>query len=702
MTMKKKLLSILFLTGAGVGATTLALTEATGLSSVFAQYSPATAGTWVHYSQALPGEAAGAYANFGVREYWVECGGAYQFTAPSVDPSNIKEGGTNYDFAEFGNWDPRYIVPINAHTNAFDSVLYDTTNGSASFGEVYNMKSAGSFTAAAGTAFPGVGETKKVLWLRDNPTGPSFYADTLGATRVFKNSGEYYSVFIANKTYEADEYLDGLYVFGADVTLGTNFNGATDLWTERTDRGFRGTLDGRGHTITCPESYNGGMFSMLLGATIKNINYASVKLPSSSSAYAIFACQAHDCIFSNLSFEITQDAYATDDFRYGTLISRYTYNNLFENIKIAYQSGITVHKAVLGYGPSNFTNVFDNVIVQADNATHVLGTAQTSYADGLKGYQSVLNSAVLIDAARQDVHVNSAGTIALTTGETNVGTISSISVVSYKGNSFDLGSDLSDLVIPAELKNTPADHGQAMVTITNTSDESFCLPVTLVTEYLATKNDLALIRGANLGTKVFGYFALTADIIVDYSDGGIGADVQPAYTLNGNENGFYGDLDGRGHRIAGNISTAKFGVVPGLRGNGEIKNLVVNNTGMTGYGEYPALTYRPFGSSATSTVKMYNLSVTANLQGSNGTNYKGILCANLCKNAVLQNIKVSTLKENATADNVANAVVYLMPLTANILVLRYNHIVWDTVTAKTNQFIEDSATIPAGVTINLH
>lgn len=50
--------------------------------------------TWVHYSSRNP-----TYADFGIKEYWIECGGGYQFEAPLA--ANIQEGGNNPDTSEF-------------------------------------------------------------------------------------------------------------------------------------------------------------------------------------------------------------------------------------------------------------------------------------------------------------------------------------------------------------------------------------------------------------------------------------------------------------------------------------------------------------------------------------------------------------------------------------------------------------------------
>ncbi len=676
----------------------LALGLATGLSDsvpAFAQYNPATAGTWVHYDMSLPGEATGAPNGYGVREYWIQCGGGYQFSKPSVSDSLIKEGGKDYDFSEFptNGWDPRMIIPSNESTGKFMSVLYDTTDGRQFFGEV-SMMSGFEYTAAS--ELPGVKETKKVLWLDNNGTRPSFYADTIGATRVFNSYYNFRTVFksAAGTAYAADEYLDGYYLLSSDLTIDTNVNypDVSLSWSDATDRGFSGILDGRGHSIDGGgvSYFNGGMFGFLTGAEIRNITFDKIKL--TGSAYTAMAVQAHESIFSNITFNFDQITSTSKN--YGSIILRYSQRNLFENITINAATGAN-SPCLFGTVGSNLTNVYDNIIYKGDSIAPVAvkdGNYDISVVQ--KGYQFVPNSSTLISRERQDIFVNSTNAIALDVGDVEVGTISSIDVTVGEAT-YSLGDNLNNLAIPDELKAKPEDHGQGLVTITNSNSETFTLPVTLVTDYISQNSDLAKIRGYNLGTEVHGYYALTNNIIVDYSSSGIGKTSSGDYSTTGN--GFYGEFDGRGYELAGNIGDAQCGIVTAVKNEGVLKNLRIKNTGYTGY-NYSSLIGRSQGSSTQHQIKIYNIDVEATIAGSN-TGRTGILSKDYINNAQFMNINVNTPARDGV--DVSSFDVSLFPVNYINASTRFNHITWNTASgAATTRVIAGIDAIPYGVTIN--
>lgn len=101
--MKKK--NKIFLIGAAtVSACAICFGAAIGLASSKQLLAGATgSGQWVHYSrrEATPSQ-------LGIREYWVECGGVYQFEAPEgVTPT---EKGSDYDLSGFVENDDRYFT----------------------------------------------------------------------------------------------------------------------------------------------------------------------------------------------------------------------------------------------------------------------------------------------------------------------------------------------------------------------------------------------------------------------------------------------------------------------------------------------------------------------------------------------------------------------------------------------------------------
>ena len=89
-----------------LGASTLAIGAVVGVASSkkagFRAFADPVQGEWHHYSQKAP-----TSSQKGVREYWVQCGGSYQFSAPS--DVEIIDKGSNPDVSEFAVNDERYI-----------------------------------------------------------------------------------------------------------------------------------------------------------------------------------------------------------------------------------------------------------------------------------------------------------------------------------------------------------------------------------------------------------------------------------------------------------------------------------------------------------------------------------------------------------------------------------------------------------------
>ena len=82
---------------------------------------------WHHYSKRNP-----TASQKGVREYWVQCGGGYQFEAPS--DAEIVDKGTEYDLSEFADDDSRYLnyqydenhAPLSAYD--YGAGMYSTSS----------------------------------------------------------------------------------------------------------------------------------------------------------------------------------------------------------------------------------------------------------------------------------------------------------------------------------------------------------------------------------------------------------------------------------------------------------------------------------------------------------------------------------------------------------------------------------------------
>ena len=118
-----------------LGVSTLAIGAVVGVASSkkagFRAYADPIQGEWHHYSRR---EATSS--QLGVREYWVQCGGVYQFSAPS--DVEIVDKGSSYDLSGFEEFDDRYF------TYAMDEHYYDFSV--SLFGAQMLLKSEGNYS----------------------------------------------------------------------------------------------------------------------------------------------------------------------------------------------------------------------------------------------------------------------------------------------------------------------------------------------------------------------------------------------------------------------------------------------------------------------------------------------------------------------------------------------------------------------------
>lgn len=74
---------------------------------------------WHHYNKKLPTQSEN-----GIKEYWIRCGGNYQFVAPTS--GTIIDKGSNYDTSEFSVDDDRWLTYCDEYGHTLDS--YEVCN----------------------------------------------------------------------------------------------------------------------------------------------------------------------------------------------------------------------------------------------------------------------------------------------------------------------------------------------------------------------------------------------------------------------------------------------------------------------------------------------------------------------------------------------------------------------------------------------
>ncbi len=116
--MKNKKLLVSALLGVSTLAIGAVVGIAVGKKSGFRAYADPVQPEWHHYSRR---EATSS--QIGIREYWVQCGGSYQFAAP--EDVDIVDKGSSYDLSEFAEFDNRYFAySIDEHYHDFAASLY--------------------------------------------------------------------------------------------------------------------------------------------------------------------------------------------------------------------------------------------------------------------------------------------------------------------------------------------------------------------------------------------------------------------------------------------------------------------------------------------------------------------------------------------------------------------------------------------------
>ena len=650
----------------------------------FALFSSLGDGTWVHYNQAMPGTVGGTPN--GVREYWIRCGygkESIRFTNPGVG----YEEALSYDVSEFETLDPRWIIPVEENEGEYNSVIYNDFNSTAYFNEIDGMSN--GFTTE--DELPAVGETKKMLWVKDDEN-PAYYVNTLTVTKIISSKQEMIDLFKLNgSSFAEGEYLDGYYALTSNVDL-NYINGQTVIWGTESlslNRGFIGTFDGRGHTFlnTDGRQWNGGVFGVMNNATIKNINFNHVIFANGA---ATVLGVAHNCIFKNINVEVS-GINSVGNVYEGRLLYRFSCNNLIEKISVKVADGVDIKNLFGGnvYGDNSF---FD-VTVKADTAPYLatIGTNATSVSD-TRGLTFIPNSANYLELDRQDISINDSSALSISTGGVNVGTITSIQV-SKNGNTYDLGTDLSNLVIPSELINTPEDHGETALIITNSESTTYALKVVLVTEFISENADLNLIRGTNRGQSIYGYFVLSNDILANYTGEGIGKTNQPNWSTESG-NAFYGIFNGRGHRIYGNILNAEHGIFGAVRGMGTVNNLRIDALShYTGYGN-ALFGSRVSGLNANQHVSICNVTVDAEIAGAN-TNRNGQFIRDFIYLTSLKNVTVNISGVYPNSSEVSLLPAYY-PTGNN----SFNHVIWNTPFASNTHLYQGTDEYDGLITIN--
>ena len=164
----------------------------------------------------------------------------------------------------------------------------------------------------------------------------------LSVTKVLENAEDLHYV---RRDYTVESYgnkgcydgkITGTFVMINDIDCtGLTLKDSGNYWEN--SRGFGGTFDGRGYTISNLSVSKNGLFGAVAYATIKNVNFTGVCLkPDDQGAYvALFASRIFNTTIENVSMEFVEYVAGTDVYHTsGLMFYETSFDNLIKDVTI--------------------------------------------------------------------------------------------------------------------------------------------------------------------------------------------------------------------------------------------------------------------------------------------------------------------------------------------------------------------------------
>lgn len=344
--------------------------------------------------------------------------------------------------------------------------------------------------------------------------------------------------------------------------------------------GFAGVLDGRGHTVT-DVVVGCGIFGVIKGATIKNIDFVVSDWPSHSTGTSLFGPMYNTTIDNvNISFTNVMDLKNLGgNAAHGIITGQHTKSSKLKNINV-YAPGSDLLYLVMQHGGSSATNTYENIkfyvnsYVGVDNTTGK-SELKTTYP-GITVVEGIATNdliTVTIEENDDDITV------------TKPKQFNDYAVKALRYNNVSLLTADGKLDASAFVNAVNGNYGAYtlfMILAKDGHEVRLPINVSLVTEVITTWEQL-LYRvqyrdgvGSNFGEGK--YYVLGKDI--DGKDPAAKYSYNDETELKGTghyeENlGFFGTLDGCGYSITG-ISFTSESIFGALRGT--VKNLTMSGT----------------------------------------------------------------------------------------------------------------------------
>ena len=389
----------------------------------------------------------------------------------------------------------------------------------------------------------------------------------------------------ALQTAEETGATYGYYVLADNIDAGSEEvgNPVACQTTTGGENGFRGTLDGRGHTFSNEGAQTAtfGLFGGIgSGAVIKNITFTNTGMSCGYNFY-YFGKHVTGATFTDVIINLNDVANNA-----GTVYGELAYNgfqsctltnvvfNIDGHVDSLFGGGAN---ALLGFQNNVFTDCIINLakgasMTEIGHCGDPSNGATVYTAEGLEVEGAELVDGIIVKeykvvslAERQSL---------LMTDETfsiSLGEYADYAIKSITLGELDLGTDVSALNF-AEAQNDPSVHGMQDITVIVENDGAemeIAVPVLMITAEISTYDAWkAAIQPTTDGEQVakYGYYVLTDNI-----DAGGVVTVANAQDTTGGAYGFCGTIDGQNYTVT--YSTGKNGIFGTLGSGAVVKNI---------------------------------------------------------------------------------------------------------------------------------
>ena len=327
------------------------------------------------------------------------------------------------------------------------------------------------------------------------------------------------------------------------------------LWTAAD--GFKGTIDGRGHTVKNLNIEDGvpGIFNCTENAVVKNINFTVANFVPQANT-SVFGVITKKTLIENVT--VTFDCVFTATTG-GILSGNNAVGNTYRNVKVTAEGSEIFY---LISHASNGGSGFDGVVAEAKKINYIYGTITS-----VNGITTGETKAITLSDNQDILLTSDAYSVSLGAEQTG------LTVQSITCDGIDLGKDLNNLDM-SQIKDDLTKHGVKNIVVKgqkNGEKITVIAPVTIITKYLTSGAEFkeAVYCSAKDGEKNKGaYYVIPWNLNV------IGTGFTGAGWVDLGTAGFAGTIDGRGHKIVNVDLSDSLGLFNALKG-AVIKNVEI-------------------------------------------------------------------------------------------------------------------------------